>query len=96
MLDTEAALSARADAERLEDAIHRRIEKSKQIRRDMDEVVKGYAQGEQVSSTARRLNMSRHRVRWLQRVLGLRDGRTRSGWLTTRVGATSLGFGEAA
>jgi hypothetical protein len=85
-------VSRRTDLERQEDAVHRRIERSKQIRRDMDEVVKDYAGGEQISHTARRLNMSRHRVRWLQRVLGLMDGKTKAGWLTTRAGPQSVGM----
>ena len=86
---------SRQDEERAEDALHNRIERAKQVMRDLQQVLNAHGV-EPVSVTARRLGTSRPRVHWLQRVLGLRRGRIKSGRLTTRFRAPESVAMEAA
>lgn len=86
-------MSKSDDRERAEMALEQRIERAKVLLRELQAVLVAHVDGEQVSSTARRLGMSRDRVYWMQRVLGLRSGRIRSGWLTTATGTASVGMG---
>lgn len=88
-------MSETVDRERAEDALHNRLERGKQVLRDLQDVLRFYGE-ESVSATARRLSMSRDRVYWMQRVLGLRSGRTKSGWLTARTGIRESAGMEAA
>lgn len=88
-------MSRSTDIERAEDALLERVERGKRVLRELQSVLTYTYEGVQVAEQARRLNMSRPRVRWMQRVLGLRNGRTKTGWLSTRSGPTSMGM-EAA
>lgn len=88
-------MSQAVDMQRAEDALLERVERGKRIIRELQSVLTYTYEGVQVAEQARRLTMSRDRVRWLQRVLGLRNGRIKSGWLSTQAGPTSRGM-EAA
>jgi hypothetical protein len=85
-------LSKRIDEERAEEARHQRIERAKCVLRQLQAVLAYSYEGVHVAEQARRLEMSRDRVRWMQRVLGLRSGRIKSGWLSTAVGSESRGM----
>lgn len=89
-------MSFTTDRERQEDALEQRVERAKRVMRDLQQVLNAYGGEESVSALARRLSTSRPRIHWLQRVLGLRDGRTKSGRLTTRFGAHESRAMEAA
>jgi hypothetical protein len=88
-------LSRGVDGERSEDWELRRVERAKCVLRQLQAVLTYTYERVHVAEQARRLSMSRDRVRWMQRVLGLRSGRIKSGWLSTAVGASSRGM-EAA
>lgn len=85
-------MSDSVDRERAEDAFEQRAERAKQILRDLQAVLVAYANDEPIAETARRLGTSRPRIHWMQRVLRLRDGRIKSGRLTTREGPASVGM----
>jgi len=85
-------MSELVDRERAEEALARRVERAKLTLRELQAVLHAHVDGELVSVAARRLGMSRDRLRWMERVLGLRDGRLKSHWLTTRVGPESRGM----
>lgn len=78
-------MSERRDREYSAMMLDDRIERAKRRLRELQDVLRFYGE-ESVSATAQRLGMSRDRVYWMQRVLGLRSGRIKSGWLTTRTG----------
>lgn len=85
-------MSNSVDDERSECDFDARLERAKQVLRDLQSVLAAHTNRESVSETARRLKTDRPRVHWMQRVLGLRSGRIKSGRLTTRVGPVSIGM----
>lgn len=79
-------MSFSTDVERSEAEVERAIEDAKQVMRDLQAVLAAFVDNEKVSVTAKRLKMSRPRVHYLQRVLKVRSGRLKSGYLCTREG----------
>jgi len=66
-------MSESVDNERHEMAVEYRLERSKRIRRQMDDVVRLWVEGLTVTLIAQRMQVERHRVYFLLRVLELRD-----------------------
>lgn len=67
-------MSKGTDEERAIMALEFRIERTKRIRRQLDDVVRFWLEGLSVTLIAKRLNTDRHRVYFLLRVLELRNG----------------------
>lgn len=76
-------MSKKVDEERAEEAFNRRIERGKQVLRDMQDVLRHTASGLRVPDIARQMGTSRRRVYRLQRQLELLNRRARSGWRWT-------------
>lgn len=64
-------MSALIDAQRREDALHARVEKSKRIRRLMDQLVALHLEGLSISVSAQRVGVSPDTVEWLLYVVGI-------------------------
>ena len=69
-------MSDGVDAERSEMSVEFRLERSKRIRRQQDDVVRLWLEGLPVTLIAQRLGTARDRVYFLMRVLELVNGST--------------------
>lgn len=64
-------MSKSSDDERRELVVETRLERTKRIRRQLDDVVRLWLEGCTVTETATRLKLATHRVYFLRRVLEL-------------------------